>query len=432
MATVCGLDGSYSAFLSIPTELRCQIYDYLLVDAQAITVGAAYITVFGNRIQDRARKQDIPGLPLDLTPVVRQQRDASLLSVVNPPEVAIDNDCMASIEQQNSSTLGMPAPLALQLACRMVNDELADYMRGKKQIQAVRAQSVASDADTDKDSALAEDDSEGLSLYVTYPYGVLVLKNQYPYLLKQARRVYLSGYYTSPKTIEPGSPTLSSNESSDERLTPSSSFAVASSSFNSAPGQGTSFLNRAIISNKRRRTSADNTSRTRLRLDMPTERQQRRASALETAFPVYSDSTSKLAISALTLMVRTLFSPPPTADSCTVSIHKQSAQCTYLSSRLLYPGPSAYSFVWADTNSPISHILRNVCGGKFDMKVLRSEPGVGLWTTVKPKPEARVVSTSWENWRGRPSAQGRASGRVGVRELEAFLKQDALEGEKVM
>ncbi|OAL01564.1 hypothetical protein IQ06DRAFT_292432 [Phaeosphaeriaceae sp. SRC1lsM3a] len=413
MATPSRPDSLYSAFLSIPTELRCQIYDYLLVDSQAITVSAAYITVFGNRIQDRARKHDVPGLPLDLTPIVRQKRDASLLSVTNPAEVAIDNDCMASIEQ-DCSTLGMPAPLALLLTCHLVNDELNDYMRGKKQIKAARAQSVASGADTG--NAIAEDDNEGLSLYVTYPYGVLILKNMYPYLLKQARRVYLSGYYTSQKTVEPGSPTLSSDESSDERLTPTSSFAVASASFSTAPqapglSQSQSFLSRSMVSNKRRRTSADNTARTRLRLDMPTPRQQRRASDLEVAFPLYSDITSALATLALTTMIRTLFPPEGTQ------------QCTKLSSRILYPGQNAYSYVWADKHSPITHILRNVCGGKFDMRVLRSDPGVGLYTTVTPKPDGRIVSTSWENWR---TAQ-RGRSRLGVGELDAFLRADAQE-----
>ncbi|KAH7411608.1 hypothetical protein DE146DRAFT_243003 [Phaeosphaeria sp. MPI-PUGE-AT-0046c] len=406
MAAASGADGLHSALLSIPTELRCQIYDYLLVDSQAITVSAAYMTVYGNRIQDRARKQVIPGLPLDLTPIVRHTRDASLLSVTNPAQVAIDSKCMASMEH-GSSTLGMPAPLALLLTCHLVKDELTDYMRGKKKIKAVRAQSVASGAGADADNAVAEDDDEGLSLYVTYPYGVLILKSLYPYLLKQARRVYLSGYYTSPKTVEPGSPTASSDESSDERLTPTSSFAIASSSFTTAPpAPGQSLLNRSMISNKRRRTSADNTARTRLRLDMPTPRQQRRATDVELAFPLYSDVTCALATSALTTMIRTLFPPEGTQ------------QCTKLSSRILYPGQNAYSFVWADKHSPITHILRNVCGGKFDMRVQRSDPGVGLYTTVRPKPDGRIVSTSWENWRAEQAGRG----RVGISELDAFLR----------
>jgi hypothetical protein len=211
MTTSYDSSSLYSAFLSLPTEIRCEIYDYLLVDSQSITISAGYITVFGNRIADRARKHDIPGLPFNLAPLVRQSRDASLLSVAKPPEIPID-ECLMAEAAQKDSTVGMPAPLALLLTCRLVNDELTDYMRGRKQIKTARARSANPTAE--EDEPVMKDDNEGLSLYVTYPYGVLVLKSMYPYLLKQARRVYISGHYSSPGDSEPGSPT-SSEEGED-------------------------------------------------------------------------------------------------------------------------------------------------------------------------------------------------------------------------
>jgi hypothetical protein len=406
MTSIYDLSSLYSAFLSLPTEIRCEIYDYLLVDSQSITISAGYITVFGNRITDRARKHNIPGLPLDLAPLVRQTRDASLLSVVKPPEIAIDNGWMNDVAQKDS-TIGMPAPLALLLTCRLVNDELTDYMRGRKQIKTARARSANPYAEEDEPAL--KDDNEGLSLYVTYPYGVLVLKSMYPYLLKQARRVYISGHYSNPKNAEPGSPT-SSDGHDEERLTPSSSFAVAES-FGAMPS-GRSFGQRSMVNNTLRRISPSNPTRPRLRLDPPTQRQERRVSKTELAFPCFSEETSSLAPTALTHLIRTLFPPTP-------------SQCVKLSARILYPGENSYGTVWSEEKSPVVHILKNVCGGKIDMKVKRGDLGTGLLLTARARPDSRIVSTSWENWTGRGGSQGgnilRRNIRMDIADLDAFL-----------
>jgi hypothetical protein len=405
MATIHDSCSLYSAFLSLPTELRCQIYDYLLVDSQAITISAGYITVFGNRIQDRARKHEIPGLPLDLAPLVRQTRDASLLAVAKPPEIAID-DGPTDTAEPDTSTLGMPAPLALSLTCRLVNDELTDYTRGRRQIKTARARSAKPNAEEVEPTA--DDDTEGLSLYVTYPYGVLVLKTLYPYLLKQARRVYISGHYSNPKDSEPGSPT--STDSSDaERLTPSNSFAVAES-FGAYPSTR-SIRPRSTRNSTPRRSSRDNnttTTRPVLRLDPPLPRQQRHASRAELAFPSFSSTTNALAPAALTTLIRTLFPPTP-------------SQCTKLSARILYPGENSYGTVWSNDNSPVTHMLKNVCGGKIDMKVKRAGLATGLCVTVRPRPDSRIVSTSWENWRLQSQMGTRRGSSVECEGLDAFL-----------
>jgi hypothetical protein len=405
MTTSYDSSSMYSAFLSLPTEIRCEIYDYLLVDSQSITISAGYITVFGNRIADHARKHDIPGLPLNLAPLVRQTRDASLLSVAEPPEIPIDKCLMADVAQKDS-TIGMPAPLALSLTCQLVNDELTDYMRGRKQIKTARARSAYPTAE--EDEPVMKDDNEGLSLYVTYPYGVLVLKSMYPYLLKQARRVYISGHYSSPREAEPGSPT-SSEEGDEERLTPSNSFAVAES-FGAMPAGRSLRSGRSMVNGQLRRTSNSNPTRPRLRLDPPTQRQERSVSKTEIAFPRYSVETSSIAPVALTHLIRTLFPPTP-------------SQCIKLSARILYPGRNSYGVVWSDEKSPVTHVLKNICGGKIDMRVKRGDFGTGLYLTAQAKPNSRIVSTSWENWRIGPQ-QGsimRRSSRMEVEELDAFL-----------
>jgi hypothetical protein len=401
MTTIYDSSSLYSAFLSLPTELRCQIYDYLLIDSQSITISAGYITVFGNRIQDRARKHDIPGLPLDLAPLVRQTRDASLLAVAKPPEIAIDHGCMGGLEH-DTSALGMPAPLALSLTCRLVNDELTDYMRGRRQIKTARARCAKPNAEEIEPTV--EDDEEGLSLYVTYPYGVLVLKSMYPYLLKQARRVYISGYYTNPKDSAPGSPT-SSFGSDQGRLTPSNSFAVAES-FGALPRIRSS-RQPATRSSINRRASNERAARPRLRLDPPLPQRQRSASSTELAFPAFSDTTKALAPAALTTLIRTLFPPTP-------------SQCTKLSARILFPGENSYGTVWSDDNSPATHILRNICGGKIDMKVKRSGLATGLYMTARPRPDSRIVSTSWEQWRHTPTHNARRT-RMELADLDGFL-----------
>ena len=70
-----------------------------------------------------------------------------------------------------------------------------------------------------------------------------------------------------------------------------------------------------------------------------------------------------------------------------------------------------------------------MCGGKIDMKVLRCNMGTGVKLTARPKPEARIVSTSWVNWKkgdfrvaGNPGPPRRASEALGVSDLDEFLK----------
>jgi hypothetical protein len=73
----------------------------------------------------------------------------------------------------------------------------------------------------------------------------------------------------------------------------------------------------------------------------------------------------------------------------------------------------------------VVHILKNVCGGKIDMKVKRGDLGTGLLLTARARPDSRIVSTSWENWTGRGGSQGgnilRRNIRMDIADLDAFL-----------
>ncbi|KZM25175.1 uncharacterized protein EKO05_0008521 [Ascochyta rabiei] len=391
---------TYCGFLSLPTELRCHIYDCLLAEPHAITVSAGYTTLFGHRLRDKARKVDVPGLPLDFAPLVRSSHDAALLSVATPPEVALDQQDGWS---GGSPQLHLPGPLALLRTCRMLNDELRDYMRGRKARNAARKAARTNDT-----PPTASHDTEGLSLYLSYPYGVLVLNHLYPSLLQHARRVYLSGHYTSAKEAHlPLNASLDSN--TDLSLTPQSSFAART------PVRS---MCRATANPAPRLRS----TRTRLRLDPPLQ-QATPPSKPPTAFPAVDKSTSSTALAALADTLRVLFPPTPAPTAC------RPPQLVSLHARILYPGADSYSSVWSDESSPVSHLLRGICGGKIDMQVKRGSLGCGVSVGVVPQPKKRVVSTSWENWRVVEQATVAPNGRrmtargreVRTEDLDQFL-----------
>lgn len=386
----------YCGLLTLPTELRCYIYDYLLAEPQAITVSAGYTTVFGHRIRDKARKVDVPGLPLDLTPIVRSNLDATLLSLATPPEVTLEKE---DAYDDGTPRLQLPGPLAMLRTCRMVNDELKDYMRGRKARQAARA----------RNTLTAMDDTEGLSLYVSYPHGVLVLNHLYPSLLKQARRVYISGYYATTKESE--IPLDASHESTaDLSLTPQASFTAA------PPVQTP---HRAPASPTGSPTPRLRSSRTRLRLDSPLQPEEPIKSPA--TFPALDKATSSAALTALADTLRVLFPSATSTPSSLIS----------LQARVLYPGAESYSSVWSDDLSPVSHLLRGICGGKIDMQVKRGSLGCGVSVGVVPQPEQRVVSTSWENWRVFEQASVGVNGRrmtgrgreIRTSDLDEFLTE---------
>jgi hypothetical protein len=396
----------HCGFLSLPTELRCYIYDYLLAEPHAITVSAGYTTVFGHRIHDKARKINVPGLPLDFAPVARSSHDAALLSVATPPEVALEKE---DVHNGGIPRLQLPGPLALLRTCRMVNDELKDYMRGRKMRKAARAKNTSS----------AKDDTEGLSLYVSYPYGVMVLNHLYPALLKQAHRVYISGYYASAK--EPEMPLNASTDSStDLSLTPQASFAAAAAV--APPVQSVPPASGNPIGHPTPRLRS---SRTRLRVDSPLQNQE--PIKTPTAFPALDQATSSSALAALADMLRVLFPSPPTP----VPTPFVPTPIISLQARILYPGAESYSSVWSDESSPVSHLLRGICGGKIDMQVKRGSLGCGVSMGVHPQLDKREVSTSWENWRVMEQAPAGVNGRrmtgrgreVQLSDLDQFLTE---------
>jgi hypothetical protein len=315
---------------------RHQIYDHCLADTNTITITAAPITVFGHRIKDRARKTPIPGLPLDLAPLVKYTYDASLLSISNPATIELDCGKEAN---KISDELPYPAPLALLQSCRQIHAELADYMRRKK----------------------ATPGKGGLSLYVTYPHGVLVLKTLYPHLLRQARNVYISGYYLSPPPPPPTSKPADDERgrgATDIRLL--QSIPLLNSYFHASPP-------------------------TRLRIGSPPPTPSPpRSPPPHTTLPAYPASTAELAPLALAALVKTILPSTP------APLFRK------LEARILFPGCDSYRTVWSDDNGPIVQMLRNTAGGRIDMEVSRGRSGNAVVMKTEPKTGGRVVSTCWK------------------------------------
>ncbi|KAF2016524.1 hypothetical protein BU24DRAFT_203634 [Aaosphaeria arxii CBS 175.79] len=304
----------HSFLLGLPTEIRLQIYDYCLADANVLTITAAPLTVFGHNIKDTARAE-IPGVPRDYSPLFRYGYDSKLLSLSDPPSISLDVDNELNETCHQSSPYY--APQALMQSCGMIYAELSDYMRNRRPGK----------------------DNGGLALYLTYPYGVLVLKELYPFLLSQAKAVYISGYYNIPKASSP---------------------------------QPTPFIN-AINPSLPPRPM-------RLRMSSPFIRQYMKS------LPPFPLCTAAAAPRALARLVRTILSPKP-------------GRMQKLESRIVFPEGS-YADVWCHDDAPINQILRNTCGGSISMHVSRGDTVNCVHLVAKPNPGSRTVSTNWSRWMG--------------------------------
>lgn len=71
-----------------------------------------------------------------------------------------------------------------------------------------------------------------------------------------------------------------------------------------------------------------------------------------------------------------------------------------LSFRIFYPREAEYSAIWSCNQSPIPVALKNMCGGKIDMKILRGGLGNGVVLNVEPMVEKRLLTTVWRRFQG--------------------------------
>ena len=322
------MSSSRSFFLELPTELRLQIYDFALSDSDAITITSAAVAGDDPTEKDYIPRTSIPGLPPNHIPLIRSHYDPSLLSTTNSITVPIDpvEDGIPRSAHHQKNCLPHPTPLALLQTSHQIHAELSSHLRLRR-LHTSRG---------------------GLSLYLSYPYGLLVIKALYPTLLRQARCVYISGYYTLKSRLDPHLHQLTSSSS-----TSASPYNAASSSRSTSRGRG----------------------RLRLRLPSPQRVQQQ--------LQPHSATTTGTAHAVLGTLVRRIL--PPTA----APLFRK------LEMRIFYPDESAYSSVWGDEQSPIVEALRNICGGNIDMEVWRGRRGSGVLLVARPNPTSRIISTIW-------------------------------------
>lgn len=346
--------------LELPTELRLQVYDYVLRDSEAITIASAAIAhdCSSNNNNNDSSKNDsnkndsnnnsgrsgsvskaIDGLPSNHLPLVTTYYDPDLLSISTPPTL-VPHNALADAP-------AVPTPLSLLLTNRHLNSELGSHLHHPRTHRS--------------------------SLYITYPYGLLVCQAQCPHLLQQARHIRISGAYTgasSSSSTKAASPTLASralpgNDSGyfSFSRSPSASPSSSSSSSSSSPSS----------------SSATSSPSSPAPHTTPTA------------------STTALATSALSSLVRTVLSPSPSRAPLFRSLEL----------RIYYPDEGAYYGVWGDDSSPIVVALRSICGGAIDVEVWRGRRGTGVRLVARPNPASRVVSTVWRRLGdGREESEG--------------------------
>ncbi|KAI9709065.1 MAG: hypothetical protein M1820_003511 [Bogoriella megaspora] len=163
-----------SHFLDLPIELRLQIYEYVLLDAEAITIASASVVgsfadilhhlTFGSKRH--------PGLPRDHEPIVKQGYHRDLISYRDPPKSIIKSD--ARNTWTTASCAGLPTP-SLLLLNHQISTEISSLCHLRK-----------------------------TSLFVSYPYGIHVLTHSCPHLLHRAKSLHIAGAFLPVKPSSSG------------------------------------------------------------------------------------------------------------------------------------------------------------------------------------------------------------------------------------
>jgi len=176
-------------FLELPTELRLQIYDYALAESESVTIASATVLdEQGESFNSQTSFNSIPELPDDHVPLIKSLHDPGLLSITTPPTIrspassfASSTTSVTSLESgssQSSQISDFPilddygivsAALSLRRACRYINDELSSHLSHQLTTKS--------------------------TLHISYPYGLLVLKDRCPQLLRQAKEIHIYGAY---------------------------------------------------------------------------------------------------------------------------------------------------------------------------------------------------------------------------------------------
>ena len=159
--------------LTLPVELRLQIYDLILSSNPTITIGTAELTGPHHEIIHRlygAGRKPFEGIPQNHEPYIEAGYNAGLLSITDPAVIDLK---AASTKELADADAHVPhtAQTSLLLVCKQVNDELRSHFK------------ILSNKST--------------SLFIQYPRGLHVCRTLAPHLLRQAKSVHVAGAYVS-------------------------------------------------------------------------------------------------------------------------------------------------------------------------------------------------------------------------------------------
>ncbi|KAI7000907.1 hypothetical protein KC360_g4680 [Hortaea werneckii] len=185
--------------LSLPVELRLEIYNYLVQSCDIVTIGTAELHGPHHEIIHRqyaCGKSPAKGIPPGHEHLILNGYNANLLHPTRPAKI--------HLPQCNQDQDGSITPTTrLRLVCRQTARELVQHF---------------------------PPNPRPANLFLSYPYGLHILHSRHPALLQQARTIHLTGVYRptdySPAraaTCPSPSPrrTLDASSSSDPILEPS-------------------------------------------------------------------------------------------------------------------------------------------------------------------------------------------------------------------
>ncbi|KAI6896686.1 hypothetical protein KC334_g10765 [Hortaea werneckii] len=157
--------------LSLPTELRLEIYSHLVQSSDIITIGTAELHGPHHEIiyrQYASGKSPSKDAPPGHEPLILSGYNANLLHPTRPAKIHLPR---CNQDEDGSST----PTTRLRLVCRQIARELAQHF---------------------------PPNPHPAHLFLSYPYGLHILHSRHPSLLSQARTIHLTGIYT-PSDFSP-------------------------------------------------------------------------------------------------------------------------------------------------------------------------------------------------------------------------------------
>jgi hypothetical protein len=206
-------------FFKIPLELRLAIYDYALSDV-TITVEEQDSNIFNSGELD----SEVEGLPARYVPKVENEYKVDMVMVGAPKVVPYKNTLgqtvslmgmssadpsLAGVSMDSgyasagSSMYSIASTSTTSLPLSSIDDKLSNA----PPITNISLLQINSQIRNEMLMQMRSRIAKQTTLYVTYPYGLLVLQHHYPALLQSAKHIVITGSYTSP---EPASPSASS------------------------------------------------------------------------------------------------------------------------------------------------------------------------------------------------------------------------------